>query len=80
MIKVDMRGGQGLEMRGSLADVSAECVLILEEIYKKNLENFEDKVAVGIMTNIVLRAISEVEKKEIEKVREEFEEKMKEMK
>ena len=70
MIKVDMRGGQGLEMRGSLADVSAECVLVLEELYKKNLENFEEKVAVGIMTNLVLRAIGEVENKEIEKIME----------
>lgn len=58
-------------MRGSLADVSAECVLILEELYKKNLENFEEKVAVGIMTNLVLRAIGEVENKEIEKIMKE---------
>ena len=55
-------------MRGSLADVSAECVLVLEELYKKNLENFEEKVAVGIMTNLVLRAIGEVENKEIEEI------------
>lgn len=58
-------------MRGSLADVSAECVLVLEELYKKNLENFEEKVAVGIMTNLVLRAIGEVENKEIEKIMKE---------
>lgn len=48
-----------LKMMGSITEVSTECVLILREIYKKNLENFpEPEIANGIMMNMVIKAIT----------------------
>ena len=36
MISSDLRNHKGLVIEGNIRDVSAECVLIMREIYKKN--------------------------------------------
>ena len=36
MIFSDLRNHKGLTIEGNIRDVSAECVLIMREIYKKN--------------------------------------------
>lgn len=58
MIYIDAVKGKGLKMTGSMAEVSAECILALRAIYKKNLELFpEPEIARGIMLNIMVKAI-----------------------
>ena len=54
MIHIDKNG---LKMSGTLAEVSAECILILREIYKKNLENVaEPEIAAGILRHMMIHA------------------------
>ncbi len=40
-----------------MAEISAECVLIMKEIYKKNRELYGKEVATGILTNMLVKAI-----------------------
>lgn len=46
-----------INIKGNIADVSAECVLVLREIYKRNREKFSEEVALGILMNMMIRAI-----------------------
>lgn len=46
-----------ISIKGNIADVSAECVLVLREIYKRNREKLNEEVALGILMNMMLRAI-----------------------
>ena len=44
-------------MAGTLAEVSAECILILREIYKENLKNLaEPEVAAGVLRHMLVYA------------------------
>lgn len=59
MIRSNWENYEGLVMEGSLSGVSAECVMILREIYKKNKELYGKEIALGILTNMLLKAIDE---------------------
>ena len=55
MIKVDRNK---LTIEGELAEVSADCVMVMRAIYRKNLELFpEPEIAAGIQTNMVVKAM-----------------------
>ena len=55
MIKVDRNK---LTIEGELAEVSAECVMAMRAIYRKNLELFpEPEIAAGILTNMAVKAM-----------------------
>jgi hypothetical protein len=57
MIKIDS-DEKKMEIKGGLAQVSAECIMIMRAIYRKNLELFpEPEIAVGILTNMVIKAM-----------------------
>lgn len=58
MIKSHVDNG-GLIIEGSVAEVSAECILIMREIYKKNKGAYGDKIAVGLLTNMLIKAIDD---------------------
>ena len=55
-IMIRSNQGQGLVIEGSLADVSAECVLIMREIYKRNEAEYGEEVARGILMNMMIKA------------------------
>ena len=59
MINCDFKGGKGLHLEGDLADVSAECILIMRCIYKKNVEEFGEDIAQGLLTRMLVKAIVE---------------------
>lgn len=59
MIKTDLRKHEGLHIAGDIADVSAECILIMREIYKRNKEAYGETIAQGILTNMLVKAIVE---------------------
>ena len=61
MISSDFKNKKNLIIQGSIAEVSAECVLIMREIYKRNKEQYGQKIAASILTNMVLKAIEEKE-------------------
>lgn len=65
MIYSDMRNGKGLQMEGNVSDVSAECVMILRELYKRNREKYSEEVAAGILTNMVIKAIVGLDEGEV---------------
>ena len=46
-----------IDLQGDMAEISAECVLIMKEIYKKNRELYGKEVATGILTNMLVKAI-----------------------
>ena len=58
MIKSDYNNG-GLHIEGSLSEVSAECILIMRQIYEKNKEEYGEKIALGILTNMLIKAIDD---------------------
>ena len=64
MISSDLRNHKGLVIEGNIRDVSAECVLIMREIYKKNKETYNKEIATGILTNMLVKAIDENTKRE----------------
>lgn len=70
MIKIDGQKEKRLEIVGGLSEVSAECVMIMRAIYKKNLEIFpEPEIASGILMNMVVKAMmSEIEDMTIEEL------------
>lgn len=71
MIFIDSENGKGLKMTGTMAEISAECVMALRAIYKKNLEIFpEPEIATGILTNMFIKAL-DINNKEIEAEKEE---------
>lgn len=57
MIQTDLRNKKGLHISGDIADVSAEAILILREIYKKNEESYGETIAKGILVNMLTKAI-----------------------
>ena len=59
MIKTDLRKHEGLHISGDISDVSAECILIMREIYKRNKEEYGQTIAQGILTNMLVKAIVE---------------------
>lgn len=59
MIKSNWENYEGLVIQGSISKVSAECVLIMREIYKRNKELYGKEVALGILMNMALKAIDE---------------------
>ena len=61
MIKADFKNHEGLTIEGNLRDVSAQCVIIMSQIYKKNKEYYNRQVAMGILTNMLIKAVSDVE-------------------
>lgn len=63
MIKSHVDGG-GLIIEGSVAEVSAECILVMREIYKRNKKEYGDKIATGILTNMLIKAIDDSVTKE----------------
>lgn len=64
MINCDLRNHKGMHIQGDVADVSAECVLVMREIYKRNKEQYGQTIAQGILTNMLVKAIVEDVKKE----------------
>ena len=64
MIFSDLKNHKGLVIEGNISDVSAECVLIMREIYKKNKQVYNKEIATGILTNMLVKAIDENAKKE----------------
>lgn len=57
MISTDLRNKKGLHISGDIADVSAEAILILREIYKRNEEAYGETIAKGILVNMLTKAI-----------------------
>lgn len=56
MIRVDK--GK-LEMKGNIAEVSAECILVMQELYKKMLQEYpEPEIANGILLNMITKVVS----------------------
>ena len=69
MINTDLRGKKGLHITGDIADVSAEVILILRQIYKRNVEVYGETVARGLMVNMMTKAIFEdLTKEELEDI------------
>ena len=65
MISIDAENGKGLRMTGTMSEISAECVMIMRTIYKKNLEIFpEPEIAKGILTNMFIKALDINDKEE----------------
>ena len=59
MIKSNWENYEGLVIEGSISKVSAECVMIIRQIYKRNKELYGQEIALGILTNMMLKAIDE---------------------
>lgn len=57
MINCDIRNGKGLIIQGDIKDVSAECILVMREIYKKNKEYYNDVISYGFLLRMVKAAI-----------------------
>lgn len=59
MIKSNWENYEGLVIQGSLSKVSAECVIIMSQIYKRNKEVYGKEIALGILMNMTLKAVDE---------------------
>lgn len=59
MIKSNWENYEGLVIEGNISKVSAECVMIIRQIYKRNKELYGQEIALGILTNMMLKAIDE---------------------
>lgn len=59
MIQSNFKENQDLIIKGTLSELSAECVLIMREIYKKNKEEFGQEVAQGILLNFAIKVITD---------------------
>ena len=56
MIRVDK--GK-LEMKGNIAEVSAECILVMQELYKKMFQEYpEPEIANVILLNMITKVVS----------------------
>lgn len=55
MIKIDKENG--LIMKGRMAEVQAEAIIILSQLFKKNVELHGLELAEVIMTNLMTKAI-----------------------
>ena len=58
MIRSNYKDGEGLRIEGSLSEVSTECVLIMREVYERNVEIYGREMALGILTNMLVKAVS----------------------
>ena len=59
MISSNLKEHKGLKIEGNIREVSAECILIMREIFKKNMETYGKEIAMGILTNMLISAIEE---------------------
>jgi len=59
-----MKNHKGLHIEGDMAEVSAECILIMRAIYQRNKEVMGETIAQGILTNMLVKSIVEDVKKE----------------
>ena len=65
--------GKVLKMSGDIKELTAECVMIMRELYKRNLELFpEPEIAGGIMANMLVKALDLYKVLEKEKIDEEI--------
>ena len=60
MIKVENKDGErNIELKGSLSEISAECILVLREVFLRVLVLFpEPTVSIGVMMNLLMKAIN----------------------
>lgn len=70
MINCDLKHNKELVLEGPFPTVSAECVLVLKELYKEHVKRFNQEMGVGFMTNLLIRAISESDQEMIQKLGE----------
>ena len=48
-----------MEVKGNIAEVSAECILVLRELYKKMLKEYpEREIANGILLNMIMKVVA----------------------
>ena len=59
MIRSNWENYEGLVIQGSISKVSAECVMIMRQIYKRNKEVYGKEIALGILMNMMLKAIDD---------------------
>lgn len=71
MIVSNFKEHKGLDMNGSLSEISSECVLIMREIYKKNKEIYGEQMAVSLLMNLLIKAIFDDATKEQREILEE---------
>lgn len=57
-VKKDEQGVARVRLEGTLPEVTAQCILVMREIYKRNLAVFaEPEIATGILTNMAVKAL-----------------------
>lgn len=64
MIYADFRNNNGLKMRGTIEDVSAECVLIMRQLYLKNSKQYGQEISKSILMNMLNKAIEKKQEKD----------------
>lgn len=64
MIYSNFKNNQGLKISGSINEVSAQCVLIMKEIFLRNQQQYGYQIAKSILTNMLIKAIKPDMKKE----------------
>ena len=57
MINTNFKEHGGMHIEGDISQVSAECILILRQIYKRNKEYYGQTVARGILINMLIKAV-----------------------
>ena len=57
MIYSDLRNNNGMEIKGNIADVTAECILVMREIFLRNEKQYGTQIAKSLLTNMVVKAI-----------------------
>lgn len=60
MIKIENKEGiHNIELKGDLSEITAECVLVLREVFQRILVLFpEPTISTGIMINLLMKAIN----------------------
>ena len=56
---ISSSNSKDLIIEGNIREVSAECIIIMREIYKKSKQIYGKEVAVGILTTMLIKAIDE---------------------
>ena len=64
MIYSNFKNKQGLRINGTIDEVSAQCILIMKEIFLRNKEQYGYNIAKSILINMLLKAIKPDLKKE----------------
>ena len=57
MIYSNFKNNQGLKISGPINEVSAQCVLIMKEIFLRNQQQYGYQIAKSILTNMLIKAI-----------------------